>query len=164
MITLLSDQSFASFTTQHSVVVVLFFAEWDHASKMMQGAFEHFAEHLSASVSFGGVNIDDQAMWPIMSEVGVMTTPTVLIYKDSAIRRKLVGFRIGQRLKEDIQDVLDGSRERLISGHSVKVESDGEPFDWNMVLVCPHIMVHLQPWSLTCSRPLRPSVLQTPVA
>ncbi|MBO0701648.1 MAG: thiol reductase thioredoxin [Candidatus Dormibacteraeota bacterium] len=83
-------------------VLVEFSAPWCAPCRMLAPAVQDLAEELGDQVVVRQVNADDNP--GCRSRLGVMSLPTVLIFKDGAVVERVVGYRSG------IKDVL---RKRL---------------------------------------------------
>lgn len=71
-------------------VLVDFYADWCGPCKMIAPAVEEIDIELSDKVAVAKVNIDEQT--GLASEFGVMSIPTLILFKDGKPVQKLVGF------------------------------------------------------------------------
>lgn len=83
------------------VTLVDFWANWCGPCKMMAPNVEDIATDYANKAVVGKVNVDD---YPTLAErYGIMSIPTILIFKDGELKERLVGYR----LKMQLAEVLD---------------------------------------------------------
>lgn len=83
------------------VVLVDFWASWCGPCKMMAPNVEQIATEYQGKAIVGKVNVDE---YPELCErYGIMSIPTILVFKDGELKERLVGYR----LKMQIAEVLD---------------------------------------------------------
>jgi len=70
-------------------VIADFWAPWCGPCRMMAPIFEQAAGKLSGKVKFVKVNVDDES--DIAAEFGVMTIPTLIVFKDGKEAKRSVG-------------------------------------------------------------------------
>lgn len=83
-------------------VLVDFFAEWCGPCKMMAPIIEEVAKETEGNVKVGKIDVDDSS--EVAEKYGVMSVPTLILFKDGEISKTLVGFRN----KEDIIKEITG--------------------------------------------------------
>ena len=83
------------------VAVVDFWAEWCAPCRMLAPTIDELADELDGSVLVGKVNLDEQG--DIATRFGVMTIPTVIIFKNGVEAERLVGFLPKQRFTDAIE-------------------------------------------------------------
>lgn len=100
-----TDENFDAEVLNSSVpVMVDFFAEWCGPCKMMAPAVEQLAEEYAGKVKIGKLNIDDNENMAL--KYGVMSIPTVIIFKNGEIVDKFVGLQSKKQLSGAIDSVL----------------------------------------------------------
>lgn len=72
-------------------MIVDFWAEWCGPCKQMLPIFETFAEGAKDRVVCAKVNVDESA--DIAGEYGVMSIPTLVVFKDGEALESLVGVQ-----------------------------------------------------------------------
>ncbi|RJR23431.1 thioredoxin [Candidatus Microgenomates bacterium] len=77
-------------------VLVDFFAEWCGPCKMMAPVVEEVAKETEGKVKVGKINVDESP--ETAEKYGVMSIPTLILFKEGEIAKTMVGFRS----KEDI--------------------------------------------------------------
>jgi thioredoxin 1 len=96
-----SDDNFAKEVLQSDKpVLVDFWAPWCGPCKMIGPIVEKLANELSSSVKIGKLNVDDNP--GTAQEYGVMSIPTLLLFKGGKVVGTTMGFTPEPRLREFI--------------------------------------------------------------
>ncbi len=82
-------------------VLVDFWAEWCNPCRMLSPVIEQIAEEYKDRAIIGKVNIDEEP--ELAGRYGVMSIPTLIVYKDGNVAAKSVGV-VG---KDKIAGMLD---------------------------------------------------------
>lgn len=85
-------------------VLVDFWAQWCGPCRMVAPVVEELAEEYDGRVTFGKVDVDKNAK--IASQFGIMSIPTLIIFKDGKPMSNLVGFRPKEHLKQSLDAAL----------------------------------------------------------
>ncbi len=96
----LNQQNFAEITSK-GVVLVDFWATWCGPCKMMAPNVEEIATEYKGKVTVGKVDVDE--CQELATRFGIMSIPTLIVFKDGEKKEVLVGYR----LKMQIAQVLD---------------------------------------------------------
>lgn len=100
-----TDENFEAEVLQSSVpVLVDFFAEWCGPCKMMAPAVEQLAEEYAGKVKIGKLNVDENENMAM--KYGVMSIPTVIVFKNGEIDQKFMGLQSKTQLTQAIDKVL----------------------------------------------------------
>jgi len=91
-----SDQSFKSEVEATGTVLVDFWAPWCGPCKMIAPVLEELDKELS-NFKIAKLNVDDNP--ESASRFGVMSIPTLIIFKDGQPVDKIVGFQSKEALK-----------------------------------------------------------------
>jgi thioredoxin 1 len=87
-----------------SPVLVDFWAPWCAPCLMVAPVVEELSEDYDGKVSFVKINVDDSPR--IASQYGVMSIPTLILFKDGQPVTNIVGFRPKGELKRALDNVL----------------------------------------------------------
>ena len=71
-------------------VLVDFWAAWCGPCKMLAPTIEELAKEYEGKVKVGKINVDEQQ--ELASKYGIMSIPTVLVFKDGNVAAQSVGF------------------------------------------------------------------------
>lgn len=81
-----------------------FWAPWCGPCKMQLPIVEELSEELKGQATIAKVNVDEQP--ELASQFGVMSIPTLILFKDGQPVDKLVGLQSKESLKNKIQNQL----------------------------------------------------------
>lgn len=85
-------------------VMVDFYADWCGPCKMMGPVVEELASEYEGRVKIGKLNVDENG--DIAMRYGVMSIPTLIIFKKGEIVRKEVGMQTKKILISDLAQAL----------------------------------------------------------
>ena len=95
----ISDAEFqASVLDSSTPVLVDFYAEWCGPCKMAAPVLDKLADELSGKISIVKMDVDENSESP--SKFGVMSIPTVILFKDGKEIDRKVGFGGEQGYRE----------------------------------------------------------------
>jgi thioredoxin len=89
---------------QSGVSLVDFWAPWCGPCKMQLPIVEELATELEGQATIGKINVDEQP--ELASQFGVMSIPTLILFKDGQPIDKLVGLQSKDSLKTRITNNL----------------------------------------------------------
>ena len=72
-------------------VLLDFYADWCGPCKMLSPILHELAEEKSGALKVGKVNVDEQP--DLAAEFGVMSIPTLLVFRDGRLVNQAVGAR-----------------------------------------------------------------------
>ena len=86
-------------------VLVDFWAAWCGPCRMVAPVVEELAGEYAGRVSFGKVDVDQNPK--IASQFGIMSIPTLILFKEGKPISNIVGFRPKAELKRNLDAALD---------------------------------------------------------
>lgn len=84
-------------------VIVDFWAMWCNPCRMQAPILEEVKKDLGDKVKVLKVNIDEEKNEPLAIELGIVSIPTLAIYKNGELKEKLIGLTTGSELKEVVE-------------------------------------------------------------
>ncbi len=104
--TTVDDSNFDEIVLQAKTpVLVDFWAEWCGPCRMVAPVVEELAEEYEGRISFAKMDVDQNPK--TASGYGIMSIPTLLIFKDGSPVSNIVGFRPKAELKRSLDAVLE---------------------------------------------------------
>lgn len=102
----IEDANFNEVVLQAKIpVLVDFWAPWCGPCRMVAPVVDELAEEYEGRVGFGKVNVDESPK--IASQYGIMSIPTLIIFKDGKPLSNIVGFRPKDDLKQSLDAALE---------------------------------------------------------
>ncbi len=101
----LSDATFdESIGSAQLPILVDFWAEWCGPCKMIAPVLEEIAAEHGEVISIAKLNVDDNPN--IARRFDVMSIPTLLVFADGEVRKRLVGAKGKAQLLEELSDII----------------------------------------------------------
>jgi len=85
-------------------VLVDFWAEWCGPCKMVAPVIDELAGEFKDKAGFAKVNVDENPQ--LASQFGVMSIPTIMIFKDGKPEQQVIGYKSKNDLKKLLESVL----------------------------------------------------------
>lgn len=101
----LSDAEFEAFVKKYDRVVVDCWAEWCQPCRMIAPIIEELAKEYRGEVAFGKLNVDENRSTAM--KYGIMSIPTILIFKDGELVDRVVGALPKPLLEVRIRKALE---------------------------------------------------------
>ncbi len=101
----IQDSNFDNIVLQSKTpVLVDFWAEWCGPCRMVAPVVEELAKEYDGKITFAKVDVDQNPQ--IAGKYGIMSIPTLIIFKDGKPLSNIVGFRPKAELKRNLDDAL----------------------------------------------------------
>lgn len=100
-----TDGNFTEIIQKYPLVVVDCWAEWCGPCRMIAPTIEAMANDLSGKVVFGKLNVDYNEQIP--SKFGIMSIPTLLIFKEGKLVDTIVGAVPREMIEAKLRPYLD---------------------------------------------------------
>ncbi|MCD6590605.1 MAG: thioredoxin [Candidatus Aenigmarchaeota archaeon] len=101
----LNDKSFKEFVETNRIAIVDFYADWCAPCKMMEPHFESLAGEMKDRAGFGRINVDENR--ETAAKFGIMSIPTLIIFKDGRLVDRIIGALPKQMIKERLEKFLE---------------------------------------------------------
>ena len=102
----IDDSNFEQVVLNSKVPVLLdFWATWCGPCRMVAPVVDELAKEYDGKVSFGKVDVDQNPK--IASKYGIMSIPTLILFKDGKPITNIVGFRPKSQLKQSLDEALE---------------------------------------------------------
>lgn len=99
----LTQENFAEEVLQaKEPVLVDFWAVWCGPCKMLAPVLQELAEEYEGRLKVGKVNVDEQM--ELARQFGIVSIPTVILFRDGKAVRTAVGFRPKEELEHFIEE------------------------------------------------------------
>jgi thioredoxin 1 len=95
-----TDATFAEVIGSALPTLVDFWAEWCGPCKMMDGPLDEIAGNLSGKLQVVKLNVDENPATAM--QFGVMSIPTMIVFRDGQEQKRLVGARSKAQLEAEV--------------------------------------------------------------
>lgn len=102
----ISSGEFEKFVLNNNgVVLVEFFGTWCMPCKMLSGVLDQVAEKFNGQAEIVKLDLDENE--ELAKQYGVMTVPTLIVFKNGAECEKSVGFRNINQITQMIEKYIE---------------------------------------------------------
>jgi len=99
-----TDQNFTDIVGTTTPTLVDFWAEWCGPCKMMNGPLDEIAGENSEKLTVAKLNVDENQQTAMNFEV--MSIPTMIIFQDGVVKKRLVGARSKAQLEGELAEFI----------------------------------------------------------
>lgn len=100
-----SDQTFNDQVNKSDLpVMVDFWAPWCGPCRIVSPIVEELAKEYEGKIKIGKLNVDDNPT--IASRFGIMSIPTLMIFKNGQTIKTMVGVQSKDYLKQEFENVI----------------------------------------------------------
>ncbi|HHQ45121.1 MAG TPA: thioredoxin [Candidatus Altiarchaeales archaeon] len=96
----LTDGNFNEKIGENQLMVVDFWAPWCAPCRMLGPVIGELAQELSGKITFGKLNVDDNAQ--TSAQYGIMSIPTLLVFKNGELADRITGALPKEMLKKQL--------------------------------------------------------------
>lgn len=101
----ISDSTFDSEVVASEIpALVDFWAEWCGPCKMIAPVLEQLSGDLNGKLKVCKLNVDENSEVP--GKFGVMSIPTLIIFKDGEEKDRIIGYHSAEQLKKAVEPYL----------------------------------------------------------
>ena len=99
-----TDATFAALVSESTPTLVDFWAEWCGPCKLMDGPLDELAGEQSGKLNVVKLNVDENQATAM--EYGVMSIPTMIVFRDGQEKKRLVGARSRTQLESELSEYV----------------------------------------------------------
>ncbi len=100
----LTEEDFNAAIQGETPALVDFWAEWCGPCKAVAPTLDEIAAEQAGSLVVAKLNVDDHPA--IAQEYGVMSIPTMIVFKDGVERKRLVGARSKEAIEAELAEFI----------------------------------------------------------
>lgn len=104
MIEPVTDATFATVATGTTLTVVDLWADWCGPCKMQTPVLEALDEDYDGQIKFASLDVDENKA--VAEQLGVMSIPALIIFKNGQLAEKVTGFHPQAALKQYLDQKL----------------------------------------------------------
>ena len=104
MATEIKQENFSTFVKQDKPVLVDFWATWCGPCRMLSPIVEEVSQAHADTLAVGKVNVDECP--ELAQQFGVMSIPTLILFKDGEVVDKRIGYQPKDQLEEMLKQAF----------------------------------------------------------
>ena len=104
MATEIKQDNFSTFVKQDKPVLVDFWATWCGPCRMLSPIVEEVSQDHADTLAVGKVNVDECP--ELAQQFGVMSIPTLILFKDGEVVDKRIGYQPKDALEEMLKQAF----------------------------------------------------------
>lgn len=101
---IVNKSEFETLISNEDVVLVDFFATWCGPCKMLGPVLEELAPKFAGKATFVKVDVDQES--DLAMRFGIMSVPTMLLFKNGQLVKTLQGFQPAPQLEAVLQQLI----------------------------------------------------------
>lgn len=86
--------------------VVFFWAVWSPPDKMLSAVLERVAPQFDSHFAFFAADLDDENIWPLAVEIGILTNPALVWFQHGQARERIIGYATEAALRQKLGEWL----------------------------------------------------------
>ncbi len=99
-----TDATFSEFLSSDKPVLIDFWATWCGPCKMMAPVIEEVSKEYADKLKVGKLDVDQNP--ETAQKYGIMSIPTLLVFKNGQVVKQLIGYRSKSDLVSQLADVM----------------------------------------------------------
>ena len=99
-----NDATFADLVGESTPTLVDFWAEWCGPCRLMEGPLDEIAGDQAGKLNVVKLNVDENQATAM--RYGVMSIPTMIVFKDGQEKKRLVGARSRKQLESELAEFV----------------------------------------------------------
>lgn len=104
MATQVTDATFNEFVNSDKPVLIDFWADWCAPCKLLAPVIEEIATEYADRLTVGSLDVDSNPQ--IAQQFGIMSIPTMLVFKNGQVVKQMVGYRPKNDVVAQLSDVI----------------------------------------------------------
>ncbi|WP_371826310.1 thioredoxin [Alicyclobacillus fastidiosus] len=99
-----TDADFSTTVQSDKPVLVDFWATWCGPCRMMSPVLEEISDEYADKLTVAKLDVDENPT--TTSQFGVMSIPTMLVFKNGEVVKQIVGYRPKSELEAELSDII----------------------------------------------------------
>ena len=99
----ITSKSFEEFVSQNRIAVIDFHADWCMPCRIVSPRLTELSNEMN-NIAFGKINVDENA--DVAQRFGIVSIPTIIIFKEGKQIDEMVGTQPKDRIKELVEKYI----------------------------------------------------------